>query len=94
MRRVIMLALVAVTFSGCYRAVVQTGLTPSTNSFEEEWAHSFLWGLVPPEEVDGATECPGGVARVETEHSFLNSIASGLTWGIYTPITIRVICSS
>ncbi|MGH7127423.1 MAG: Bor/Iss family lipoprotein, partial [Planctomycetaceae bacterium] len=52
-----------------------------------------LWGLVPPETVTTAEQCPDGVARVETMHSFLNSLASALTWGIYTPITIRATCA-
>jgi hypothetical protein len=94
MRRLIALGFAAVALSGCYRAIVTTGLTPSANVVTEEWAHSFLYGLVPPEQVDGREICPAGVATVETEHSFLNSIAAGLTWGIYTPITIRVTCAS
>ena len=94
MRRLIVLGLLAVSLSGCYRAVVTTGLSPSATVVTEEWAHSFIYGLVPPEEVDGGAACPSGVATVETEHSFLNSLAAGLTWVIYTPITIRVTCAS
>ena len=79
MRKSIGLVLLAVSLSGCYRAVVTTGLTPSATVVTEEWAHSFLYGIVPPEEVDGRAACPSGVATVETEHSFLNSIAQGTT---------------
>lgn len=94
MRKILLLSLVAVMFSGCYRAVVHTGLTPSSTVVTEEWAHSFIGGLVPPEEVDGRAVCPSGVATVETEHSFLNSVANALTWGLYSPMTIRITCAS
>jgi hypothetical protein len=94
MRRAIVLVLLAVSLSGCYRAVVTTGLTPSPTVVTEDWAHSFLYGLVPPEEIDGRAVCPSGVATVQTEHSFLNSVAAVLTWGVYTPITIRVTCAT
>ena len=94
MRTSLVVALLAVSLSGCYRAIVTTGLTPSSTVVTEEWAHSFLYGLVPPEQTDGRAVCPSGVATVETEHSFLNSVAAALTWGIYTPMTIRVTCAS
>jgi hypothetical protein len=61
---------------------------------EKNWAHGFLFGLVPPSEVQTAAECPSGVATVETQLSFLNQLASFLTAGIYTPMTITVQCAS
>ena len=94
MRQVIVLGFAALTLSGCYRAIVTTGLTPSATVVTEEWAHSFLYGLVPPDQVDGRAACPSGLATVQTEHSFLNSVAAAITWGIYTPMTIRVTCAN
>lgn len=91
--RSVLLALVVVSLSGCYHAVVDTGLTPSGEIHERPWAHSFIGGLVPPDRTSGADVCPIGVARVETQLSFLNGLVSGLTWGIYTPMTIRVACA-
>lgn len=93
MRKALMLVLVAGTLSGCYKATVHTGLAPSGASVERQWAHSFLYGLVPPSDLDVADRCPNGVARVETELSFLNQLAAGLTGGIYTPMTMRAICA-
>ena len=87
-------ALLAITtVTGCYRATINTGLPPSTIEIEEEWAHSWLGGLVPPDEMDVAGQCPSGVAQVETELSFLNQLAAAVTWGIYTPMTLRVVCA-
>ena len=82
-----------ISLSGCYKAVVDTGLTPSAVEVEREWAHAWLGGLVPPSEFEVGEGCPNGVARVETELSFLNQIAAGITFGIYTPMTLRAICA-
>lgn len=79
---------------GCYHAIVNTGASPGTETISQPWAHSFLFGLVPPSTVDAADECDSGVARVETQLSFLNQIAYILTGGIYSPMTIEVTCAS
>jgi hypothetical protein len=88
-----MILLIAST-AGCYRATVDTGLSPSGETVRVDWAHSFVGGLVPPATVQTAQQCPAGVARVETQHSFLNMLAAGLTFGIYTPMTIIVQCAT
>jgi len=79
---------------GCYHAIVETGRQPSGTVVENQWAHSFLYGLVPPNPVDVSSRCPSGVAKVETQHSFLNGVAALITWGIYTPMTITVQCAA
>ncbi|CAN5647670.1 hypothetical protein BH23GEM9_BH23GEM9_32830 [soil metagenome] len=86
--------LLAVLGSGCYRATVDTGLTPSGQSVERPWAHSFIAGLVPPSTVETASHCPNGVARVETQLSFLNMLANAVTLGLYSPMTITVQCAA
>jgi hypothetical protein len=92
--KVVLAAALVLPAAGCYHAIVDTGRPSSGQMIENNWAHSFLWGLVPPETVETATQCPNGVARVETIHSFLNQLASAVTWGIYSPMTIRVSCAS
>jgi hypothetical protein len=87
-------AALAVVASGCYHATVDTGRAPSGVVVENQWAHSFIGGLVPPSTVNVAQDCPQGVSRVETQLSFLNGLIGGLTWGIYTPMTIRVTCAA
>ena len=94
MRKLLAVAVLIIPLAGCYKATIHTGLAPAPNQVvEREWAHSWLYGLVPPSDLDVGSQCPNGVARVETEHSFLNQLAAGLTWGIYTPISIRAICA-
>ena len=79
----------------CYHAtLVDTNLEPSTRTVEDKWASSWIFGLVPPETVRTAEECPGGIARVETQLSFLNQLVGLLTIGIYTPMSIVVTCAA
>lgn len=79
---------------GCYHAIIDTGKPASGTVIEEPWAMSFVGGLIPPPMVDVASRCPNGVSRVETQHSFLNSLVGGITSGIITPITITVTCAA
>ena len=43
--------------------------------------------------METASRCPDGVAKVETQLSFLNQVVHILTLGIYTPMDIRVTCA-
>jgi Bor protein. len=95
MRRTTSLAIASLALSGaCYHATIETGMASNGQVIEKEWASSFIDGLVPPDVVETAAKCPNGVAKVETEHSFLNSLVAGLTFGIYTPIHIKVTCGT
>ena len=85
---------IALSSVGCYHTRVETGLTPGTQSWEREWAPSFVYGLVPPPTVEAGAECPNGVAVVETKISFLNGLVSALTLSIFTPMTIEVTCAA
>lgn len=85
---------VAVLCSACYHATVLTGLPASSEVVSKAWAHGFVYGLVPPSDVETASKCKTGVAKVETQHSFLNMLAQFLTFGIYTPMQIDVTCAS
>jgi hypothetical protein len=77
----------------CFHATIETGLTPSTQVLERKWASSWIYGLVPPKTVETASRCPNGVAKVETQLSFLNQVVHIITLGIYTPMDIRVTCA-
>lgn len=83
-----------VASAGCYHAKVTTGKTPSTVVIDETFASGWIYGLVPPETVQTASECPNGVAIVETELSFVNQLVAFLTLGIYTPMHIKVTCAA
>lgn len=90
----VFLLFAALLLSGCYHATVDTGRQPSGQVVEKSWAHGFVYGLVPPSTVEVAQQCPNGIAKVETQLSFLNQVASALTFGIYTPMQISVQCAA
>lgn len=80
--------------SGCYHTQITTGLTPSSQVIDIPFAHSFIYGLVPPSEVKAASECPNGVAKVETQISFVNGLVAAITFSLYTPMHITVTCAA
>ena len=79
---------------GCYHAIIETGAAPGTVMIAQPWASGWIYGLVPPKPISAASKCKSGVARVETVHSFLNGVVGILTFGIYTPMEIRVTCAA
>lgn len=95
MRRTLSLLTVAAAFvlSGCYHAVVDMGRPAGDVTISKPWANSFVYGLVPPPVTETAQQCKSGVAKVETQHSFLNGLVAGITFGLYTPMTITVTCA-
>ena len=91
-RAVVLFAALALLVA-CYHATIETGLTPSTEVLEQSFASSWIYGLVPPKTVSTSSRCPDGVAKVETQHTFVNQLVGFLTLGIYTPMHIRVTCA-
>ena len=89
------LALVfAFTLSGCYHTTVLTGQPESNRVVEKQWQLFFIYGLVPMSDVDVSQECPAGVARVETQHTFLNQLVGFLSAGLVTPVQVTVTCAA
>lgn len=39
-------------------------------------------------------ECPAGVAKVETVHTFIEGLVSALTFSLFTPMSYIVTCAS
>lgn len=86
---------VGTTLSGCYASRTTTDKEPSQKKIEKKWATGFLFGLATPGANVNATErCGNGVAVVETKLSFLNMVASNLTFGLYTPMSVTVTCAA
>ena len=89
-----LLAFLVFAGTGCYHATVETGLTPSTEVIEESFASGWIYGLVPPSTISAKAKCKHGVAKVETQHSFVNQLVGFITLGIYTPMSIKVTCAA
>jgi len=81
------------TLPACYHATIETSATPSTTTIEKSFASSWIYGLVPPSTVETAAKCTSGVAKVETQISFLNGLVNVLTLGIYSPMSLKVTCA-
>jgi len=93
MRRLV-LPFAALLLAACYHVTVVTSAAPAANQVNKEWQNSFIGGLVPPPELSVKDQCPQGLAKVETERSFLNGLVGAITQGIYTPMHVTVTCAS
>lgn len=88
------LLLSAMLLTGCYHVTVVSGTSPAPTVVDKPWQNSFVYGLVPPPEINVREQCPNGVQKVETETSFVNGLVGALTWSLYTPIHARITCSA
>jgi len=79
---------------GCFHATIETGAPPSLEVHEAAFASAWVYGLVPPKTISTAARCQSGVAKVETRLSFVNQLVGFLTFGIYTPMHIKVTCAA
>lgn len=94
LKKSLFLFALVILMSGCYHAQITTDLEPSNEVYTKAWASGFIAGLVPPDIIDAAEHCSNGVAKVETQHSFLNMLAQLITFSIYSPMEITVTCAS
>ncbi len=93
-RTLLTLGATTALLSGCYHVTVVTGAPASPTTLDRPWQNSFVLGIVPPPEINTSTVCPSGVAKVETEQTFLNGLVGAVTQSIYTPIHTRVTCAA
>jgi hypothetical protein len=92
--RLLTLAAVCLLASACYHQVVQTGRTPGSTVVHKPWVPTWIFGLVPATPIDVTSQCPRGIATVETQMSFLNGLVGGLTFGIFTPHDVKITCAT
>ena len=102
MKRYLTLLAGAALLGACYHATINIPPSPSTGVAQQGaasgqstdiWAHSFVYGLVPPSTVDAKAHCPNGVSKVETQMTFVQGVVAFLTASLYTPMTITVTCA-
>ena len=95
--RSLALAAASLALTACYRVTVvhnPAGVRQSSSAatVDKPFSNSFIYGLVPPAEINTREQCRNGVSRVQTEHSFVNGLVAAITWSIYTPIHVTVTC--
>lgn len=93
-RTTVLLGVAALMCTGCYRVTVLTGAPPAAETVDARWQKSFVYGLVPPPELNTKDRCPQGFAVVETERSFLNGLVGAITYSIFTPMHAKVTCAA
>ena len=86
----------ALLAAGCFRTTVRSGNPPGEvpQGYDEKWHHGYLAGTVEgngPHPLDRA--CPGGWAEVHSETDPLQALLHILTWTIYAPQTVRIVCA-
>jgi hypothetical protein len=94
LHRISALALATLLSTACFHAIVETGRPAGTTVINKPWVSTFIFGLVPAADINVAATCPNGVARVETQQSFLNALVGIITLYIYTPETATITCAS
>jgi hypothetical protein len=82
-----------VSTAGCYKYTVVSGAPESEKKIQNNWQKSWVIGLVPPDTIRSKTECPKGIAKFETQHSFLNGLVAAITYNIFTPIQPTITCA-
>jgi hypothetical protein len=92
--RIMALAFLSLLVSSCYRVTVETGAAHAPTRIDRPWQMSFAAGLVPPPEIDTQADCPQGVAVIQTQRSFVNSLATGVTANIISPMDVRIVCAA
>lgn len=104
MKKITFVAILAMLVSGCAKQVININ-PPQSFTLNNEDAvesteitnHFFFtdidFGI--NSSIDAATICGGveNVVKVETQLTFMNSMASAFTLGIYTPREARVYCA-
>lgn len=83
----------ALVLTACYHQVVDTGLPAGETRIAKPWTSTWIFGLVPATPIDVRSQCPNGVAIVDTQMSFVNGLVGAITLGIYTPLSVTVTCS-
>ena len=91
--KLLALAVASAALSGCWHVTVTSGRPAAPTVVDKPFQNSFIFGLVPPPELNTRAECPNGASKVETEHSFINGLVAAVTFSLYTPIHVKVTCA-
>ena len=93
--RTLIVAGLLLACAGCYRHTYTLGAgAPAGPLVYDRWQHHWLWGLINPDrQLALKAVCASGDATIDTEMSFLNGLVNALTWGIYSPTTVKIRCA-
>ena len=83
-------------FAGCFRATVRSGQPPGdvARGYDEHWHHGFVGGLLESEGHYALDEtCPSGWSEVKAKTDPLDTVLTVLTWSLYSPELVTVVCA-
>ena len=93
MSRINSIVLAALLLTGCYKVTVNLDGGGSPGVERRVTVHGLVGGLISLNEIDAANICgEKGVWSVSSRHNVLDMILSGITSGLYTPVTVLVVC--
>ncbi|MCA9493205.1 MAG: hypothetical protein KC621_24910 [Myxococcales bacterium] len=79
---------------GCYSAKMYSANATASRTERTAVVNSFLFGIVPVNDVNLDALCgEKGFAQVKTSINGWGLLASTVTMGLYTPITVRATCA-
>ena len=102
-RSCLLILFLAVTvLGGCYRmnlyAPNTSGELPTKKAFldignESRWSHSVIGGIVQIKAVEIEEICKDSdYQAIQMRSTFFNMVVQNVTYNIYTPQTVRVVC--
>lgn len=87
----------ALACTGCFEQTVYSGRPPAhvAPAHDQRWSHAFVFGLLEAEgPYDLDRLCPHGWAELHTESDLLTGATSLLSFGIYTPEYVTIVCAA
>ena len=94
-KTVLVTIVTAIALSGCATHKINYTNPQTTPGAVSKHKQSFyLWGLVGGKEVDLAKACPAGVHAINSQSTPVDGILTGLTGGLYSPLTVQVTCAA
>ncbi|MBI2795150.1 MAG: hypothetical protein HYX65_00410 [Gemmatimonadetes bacterium] len=91
--RIMAVVVAASLASACWHTTVTTGKAPGSQVISDDWHTNWFFGLIPGAEVD-ASACKAGIAKVETQHSFLNLLVGYFVGIVWSPNSVSVTCAA
>ena len=93
MRRAIALLASVISITSAAQSQDSTSMSARVTA-AKNWATTFVYGVVPAAVAEAAAQCRDGLAKVHRGQTPANTLVTIVTLGMFSPITIQVMCAS